>query len=83
MTEQAEELKCLENRTGECSGAVKYRAPLSGTGRSFPRCDAHWAARLKKQKEIRNRYAPASDVPPRGFDPTFCGESWDEDRSIA
>ncbi|MFE2101589.1 hypothetical protein [Streptomyces sp. NPDC059468] len=79
MPEQTEELKCLESRTEECSGAVEYRAPLSGTGRSFPRCDAHWAKRLEKQKEIAERYAPSSDVPPRGFDPTYAGERWDEE----
>jgi hypothetical protein len=79
MTEQPEELKCLEDNTGACSGPVEFRDPLSGTGKSFPRCAVHWSARLEKQEEIVARYAPFSDVPPTGFDPTYAGERWDED----
>jgi hypothetical protein len=74
-----EELKCLEDNTGKCSGPVEMREPLSGTGKSFPRCASHWSARLEKQEEIVRRYAPFSDVPPSGFDPTAWGERWDED----
>jgi hypothetical protein len=74
-----EELKCLEDHTGACSGPVEYRDPLSGTGKSFPRCAVHWSARLEKQEEIVRKYAPFSDVPPSGFDPTYAGERWDED----
>jgi hypothetical protein len=79
MTEQHEELKCLEDHTGACSGPVEFRDPLSGTGKSFPRCAVHWSARLEKQEEIVRKYAPFSDVPPTGFDPTYAGERWDED----
>jgi hypothetical protein len=79
MSEQPEELECLEDNTGACSGPVEFRDPLSGTGKSFPRCAVHWSARLKKQEEIVARYAPFSDVPPSGFDPTYAGERWDED----
>jgi hypothetical protein len=79
MTEQPEELKCLEDHTGACSGPVEFRDPLSGTGKSFPRCAVHWSARLEKQEEIVRKYAPFSDVPPTGFDPTYAGERWDED----
>jgi hypothetical protein len=78
VSEQHEEPKCLEDHTGECSGPVEYRDPLSGTGQSFPRCATHWTARLKKQEEIVRKYAPFSDVPPAGFDPTYAGERWDE-----
>lgn len=77
-----EELTCLDRHDQEnnpCSGAVEYRMPLSGTGRSFPRCDGHWDKRLRKQEEITRRYAPDSDVPPAGFDPTYAGERWNED----
>jgi hypothetical protein len=77
--ESAEPLECLDRHNNQCSGAVEYRMPLSGTGRSFPRCDGHWAERLKKQEDIIRRYAPFSDVPPGGFDPTYAGERWDED----
>ncbi|MGW0626162.1 hypothetical protein [Streptomyces sp. NPDC002758] len=78
MTEQTEELKCLEDHTGQCSGPVEFREPLSGTGQSFPRCAAHWSKRLEKQEEIRSRY-PDSSSAPDWFDPTYAGERWDED----
>jgi hypothetical protein len=78
-SEQTEELKCLEDHTGACSGPVEYRDPLSGTGKSFPRCAVHWSARLEKQEEINRKYAPFSDVPPAGFDPTYAGERWDDE----
>jgi hypothetical protein len=47
---------CLDHYHGVCSGAVEYRMPLSGTGRSFPRCDFHWDERLDRQQEINERY---------------------------
>jgi len=74
-----EEPKCLDRHNGECTGEVEYRPPLSSTERRFPRCDGHWEKRLEKQREIDERYAPNSDVPPLGFDPTYAGERWDED----
>jgi hypothetical protein len=69
---------CLDSNTA-CSGKVEYRTPLSGTGIPYPRCDHHWDKRLKIQEEINQRYAPFSDVPPEGFDPTYAGERWDEE----
>lgn len=69
--------ECLNFGTG-CSGAVEYRMPLSGTGKSFPRCDAHWAERLDVQDGINRRY-PDSDIPPSDFDPYYAGESWSDD----
>lgn len=77
--EYIEPLKCLERHDNACTGAVEMRFPLSGTGRSFPRCDGHWSKRLALQEEITRRYAPNSDVPPAWFDPTYAGERWDED----
>lgn len=76
--EQNEELECLDQRDGECAGPVEYRYALSGTGRSFPRCDRHWAKRLDVQEGLNRRYGhPDSSVPPSDFDPTYAGESWD------
>lgn len=69
--------KCLDGYEGGCEGAVEYRYPLSGTGRSFPRCDKHWEARLDRQEEIDKRY-PDSPFPPSDFDPTYAGESWND-----
>jgi hypothetical protein len=77
--------ECLEWRpvgqwgqNGECSGLVEYRDALSATGRSFPRCDRHWGARLVEQDRITSLYGhPDSDAgPPSDFDPGYAGESW-------
>ena len=65
-------MMCLEEGDG-CSGTVSYRMPLSGSGASFPRCDAHWDARLRLQEQLERRY-PAEQ--PSDFDPGYAGESW-------
>ena len=71
------DIACLDGMTKEgCAGPVEYRTPLSGTGKSFPRCDRHWADRLDRQEEINRRYPVHA---PRDFDPYYAGESWDED----
>ena len=49
---------------------------LSSTGRSFPRCDKHWSDRLDVQDGINSRYPTHA---PSDFDPSYAGESWDED----
>jgi hypothetical protein len=72
------EAECMNRHEGGCSGPVEYRMPLSGTGRSFPRCDGHWAERLDVQEGIDRRY-PDSPFPPADFDPTYAGETWDND----
>ena len=77
MTTNSAVLACLDGPSG-CSGAVEHRMPLSGTGRSFARCDAHWEKRLDAQERI-NRDYPDSPVAPSWFDPSFAGERWDED----
>lgn len=70
-------VSCLDNWAGDpCEGEVEYRMPLSGTGKSFPRCDKHWAKRLDREQELRERYP---EQPPADFDPLYAGESWDED----
>jgi hypothetical protein len=65
---------CIDG--GEHKGDVKYRYALSGTGKSFPRCDKHWDERLDRQSGYDERY-PDSPTPPPGFDPSYAGESWD------
>lgn len=69
---------CINGGEGGCSGLVEYRMPLSGTGKSFPRCDHHWAIRLKTQDRLRRDY-PDSPIPPSWFDPAAAGETWDDD----
>jgi len=73
-----EPLECLDSgdERRPCSGEVEYRMPLSATGRSFPRCEAHWTRRLDKQSEIDRRYPYHA---PSDFDPAYAGERWDED----
>lgn len=74
-----EQLECLDDYgNDECKGAIEYRMPLSGTGRSFPRCDGHWSERLDVQEGINRRY-PDSPSAPSDFDPTYAGERWDDD----
>lgn len=75
----AEELRCI-NGYGDaevgCTGPIEFREPLSGSGRSFPRCDKHWAARMRMQDELNRRYPR---TPPRDWSPLDAGEAWDED----
>ena len=65
-----------EHGNSPCSGTVEYRMPLSGTGRSFPRCERHWEARLVMQEQNEARYPQTA---PSDFDPAHAGECWDED----
>lgn len=66
---------CLDGPEG-CKGAVEYRESLTGTGTAIKRCDEHWSKRLDLEQELRERY-PVH--PPSDFDPSYAGESWDED----
>ena len=69
---------CLDHHLGNCAGEVEFRMPLSGTGKSFVRCDQHWSERLDIQAGINERY-PDSPFAPSDFDPTYAGEVWDYD----
>lgn len=68
---------CLDGPDG-CDGPVEHRQPLSATGRSFPRCDAHWAQRLVEQERIDAAY-PDSPIAPDWYDPEAAGERWDDE----
>ena len=78
-----EPLECLDAGMDPdtCQGEIELRWPLSGTGRSFPRCDKHWEERCHRQEEINQRYGhPDSNAgAPSDFDPSYAGEHWDED----
>ena len=67
------------NSGPDCEGDCEYRMPLSGSGKSFPRCDLHWSERLDTQERLRRDYGVDSDIPPSDFDPTYAGESWSDD----
>jgi hypothetical protein len=72
-----EPCKCLDDHgDNTCRGPVEYRFALSATGKSFPRCDAHWGLRLDEQERINTRYPT---LQPADFDPSYAGERWDED----
>ena len=69
-------MECLDDGRNDCLGPIEYRMPLSSSGKSFPRCERHWDARLKEQARI-NRDYPYNQ--PSDFDPSYAGEAWDED----
>lgn len=73
--EDTETPECLDGPV-DCEGSVQYRMALSGTGRSFPRCDKHWSDRLDTQRGIDERYPTH---PPSDWSPLDAGESWYED----
>lgn len=76
LDEYGEEVTCLDDHKGDCKGSVQNRPSLSGTGTAIPRCDTHWSARLEEQDRINERYPV---MQPADFDPSYCGERWDED----
>lgn len=73
---------CLDSDEGACEGETHYRASLSGSGMSFPRCERHFELYLErvgpKLAEVRRRY-PDTDVAPDWVDETYAGERWDDD----
>lgn len=70
------ELRCLQDGP-DCQGPVEYRlAPDRDDLKAFPRCEFHWQKRLASAERSRELL---SDVPPSWFDPSYAGESWDED----
>lgn len=77
LDEYGEPLRCLDDYDEDtCRGPVEYRMALSGTGRSFPRCEKHWDLRLDEQDRINQKYPV---MQPADFDPGYAGERWDED----
>lgn len=78
MTPVIEVISCIEENMETCKGEVEYRESLSGTGTSIARCDYHWDKRLDKQIDHDREY-PDSPTPPAWFDPSYAGETWDEE----
>lgn len=71
------DLRCLDAGRSDCSGPVEYRhTPDRPDSRAFPRCEAHFEARLEQAQ--RNRELLSSS-PPSWFDESYAGERWDED----
>ena len=80
LDEYGEPLNCVDdyaaNGNRPCSGSVEYRAVPGGSG--VARCVAHFDARMGRYENSIERYAN-SDVAPSWFDPSACGERWDDD----
>jgi hypothetical protein len=81
----SEKLECINGGFGEavgleirCEGPVELRMPLTDTGIPYPRCEKHWAERLEQEQRLRQDY-PDSPHPPSWFDPSYAGETWDDD----
>ncbi len=71
--------ECLNFRDdGSCGGRVAFNSIDPGRTEAFPRCDRHWAKRLKAREVSIEIYADVS-VAPSWFDPMDAGEAWGED----
>lgn len=70
---------CIDAAHSPCAGQHFPRLALSGSGERYVRCDAHYDAYVARTQpildDIRRRYPVFA---PDDFDPTFCGEVWDE-----
>lgn len=72
----SEPLECLE-RNEHCAGPVEMRTTPDRTdGRAFPRCEAHFAARLA---DVERNLELLSPCRPAWFDESYAGERWEED----
>lgn len=70
--------ECLDWNGGYgCRGPVEYRT-VGRALTAWPRCEAHFKARLRRYENSIERYAD-SDVPPSWFDPAAAGERWDDE----
>jgi hypothetical protein len=74
---------CLEHdNPADCVGPINEYPALSGSGSAYPRCErgyAEYVERVQPQIDAaRDRY-PDTPTPPSWFDPTYAGESWNEE----
>jgi len=72
--------ECLNFRDDfwSCGGRVAFNSIDPGRTEAFPRCDVHWAKRLKDREGSIEMYEN-SDSPPDWFDPMDAGEVWGPD----
>ena len=80
MTAPAEApVKCLDRHKGACEGEVEYHHnPYSSSLKAWPRCDKHYTAYVEYMAGVSQRY-PDTPNPPPGFDPSYAGETWNDD----
>lgn len=71
---------CLDSDNSPCQGEVGQYMALSGSGESYPRCEKHYGEYVDRLQpvmdDISRRYPSHA---PGDFDPSYAGESWDED----
>ena len=72
------DITCNKAHTGECEGDVTGWLRPSDYS-VWPKCSKHHAEAQAEFDRINKAYGVTSSVPPAGFDPTACGEVWDED----
>lgn len=69
-------LECLDGPE-HCAGAVELRStPDRPDFKVFARCEHHFDLRLASASRNLELLSPC---PPAWFDPSYAGESWDED----
>jgi hypothetical protein len=71
------DIECTDEHKGGCVGSVEYRIAPSGS--AIPRCEKHNADRWDAYQADDLQRAASSDLAPDWFDPTLCGERWDDD----
>lgn len=64
---------CLRRHDGNCEGEVSGRASITTT---IYECAHHMAESIARNQANHHRYP---EHPPADFDPTYAGETWDED----
>lgn len=67
---------CVDSHQENCRGTVEYRSVPGGS--PIARCVHHFGERMDRYENSIERYAN-SDLAPSWFDPTLCGERWDDD----
>ena len=72
------ERTCLDDEQGNCAGDVEFHESLAGTGTMIPRCERHFEEHLDRDQERRKDF-PDSPIAPDWFDPTYAGETWDDE----
>lgn len=69
--------ECINSEVGPCRGELSFRRAAGGTC-DVTRCESHWEDRDEIDVRLRGDY-PDSPIAPDWFDPTYAGETWDED----
>ena len=75
--EYGEPIECLDGMEGGCEGDVEYHInPYGDSMNAWPRCSKHFDLYVDRMQDLAQRY-PVN--PPSDFDPSYAGESWNDD----